>query len=169
MGSGGFQAARPLDVFVSQEEAAAVCAQITFLFRDHGSRTARNRARLAFLIDSWGVARFRQELQQRMGRPLAAAGRDARGSRHADHMGITRQKQAGLNAVGLVVPVGRITSDQLFELARLAEAYGSGDIRVTTSQNVIVPNVPDAKLADLGREPLLASCRQSLTARSGVS
>ena len=156
MGSGGFQAARPLDVFVSQEEAAAVCAQITFLFRDHGSRTARNRARLAFLIDSWGVARFRQELQQRMGRPLAAAGRDARGSRHADHMGITRQKQAGLNAVGLVVPVGRITSDHLFELARLAEVYGSGDIRVTTSQNVIVPNVPDAKLADLGREPLLA-------------
>ena len=70
-----------------------------------------------------------------------------------------RQKQAGLNSVGLVVPVGRVTADQLFELARIAETYGSGDIRVTTSQNVIVPNVPDGALAALGREPLLAELR----------
>ena len=159
MGSGGFQAARPLNVFVPQEEAVAVCSQITFIFRDHGSRTARNRARLAFLIDAWGVARFREELEQRMGRPLRPAGRDARGSRHVDHLGVMKQKQAGLNSVGLVVPVGRITTDQLFELARIAETYGTGDIRVTTSQNVIVPNVPDANLPVLGREPLLAELR----------
>jgi ferredoxin-nitrite reductase len=156
MGSGGFQAARPLDVFVPPEDAVDVCSQITFLFRDHGSRTARNRARLAFLIDAWGVARFRQELEERMGRTLPAAGRDARGSRHVDHLGVAKQKQAGLNAVGLVVPVGRITADQLVELARIADTYGTGEVRVTTSQNVIVPNVPDGRLPALGREPLLA-------------
>jgi NAD(P)H-dependent nitrite reductase large subunit len=156
MGSGGFQAARSLDVFATQEEAVDVCSQITFIFRDHGSRTARNRARLAFLIDAWGVARFRQELELRMGHSLRAAGRDARGSRHVDHLGVARQRQRGLNSVGLVVPVGRITADQLFELARIAETYGTGDIRVTASQNVIVPNVPDASLPALGREPLLA-------------
>jgi NAD(P)H-dependent nitrite reductase large subunit len=155
MGSGGFQAAQPINVFATQEEASAVCAEITLIFRDHGSRTARNRARLAFLIERWGVARFRRELEQRMGRPLHAAGRDARGSRHADHLGVVRQKQQGLNSVGLAVPVGRITTDQLFELARIADAYGTGDIRITTSQNVIVPNVPDARLPELGREALL--------------
>ncbi len=155
MGSGGFQAAQPLNVFVSQEEEAALCAEITLIFRDYGSRTVRTRARLSFLIDAWGVARFRGELQQRLGRPLHEAGRDARGSRHVDHLGVGRQKQKGLNSVGLAVAVGRITTDQLFELARLAETYGTGDIRITASQNVIVPNVPDARLPDLGRETLL--------------
>jgi NAD(P)H-dependent nitrite reductase large subunit len=155
MGSGGFQAAKPLNVFVPPAEAAAVCAQIVFIFRDHGSRKARNRARLSFLVDAWGIERFRRELEQRMGRPLLAAGKDARGAKHADHLGIVKQKQTGLNAVGLAVPVGRITTAQLFELARVAETYGNGDIRVTMAQNVIVPNVPDALLPRLGGEPLL--------------
>jgi ferredoxin-nitrite reductase len=155
MGSGGFQAAKPLNVFVRPEDAAAVCAEITFIFRDHGSRKARNRARLAFLVDAWGIERFRRELEQRIGRPLSPAGKDARGARHVDHLGIVKQKQAGLNAIGLAVPVGRITTAQLFELARVADTYGSGDIRMTMGQNVIVPNVPDALLPALGREPLL--------------
>lgn len=155
MGSGGFQAARPLNVFVTKENAARLCAEITRIFRDHGFWTARNRARLAFLIDAWGVEKFRRELERRMGRPLDPAGRDARGSNHTDHLGIVKQRQPGLNYVGLVVPVGRITADQLFKLADLAEAYGTGDIRLTTGQNAIVPNVPDAKLPAIVGEPLL--------------
>jgi len=155
MGSGGFQAAQPLNVFVPVEEAAALCAQVTLIFRDYGSRAARNRARLAFLIGAWGVARFRRELETRAGRPLEPAGRDARGSKHADHLGIVKQKQAGLSYVGLAVPVGRIKTDQLMALARIADTYGNGDLRITTAQNVIVPHVPDARLAALIKEPLL--------------
>jgi NAD(P)H-nitrite reductase large subunit len=159
MGSGGFQAAKSLNVFVRVEEAANLCAQVTLIFRDNGSRAARNRARLAFLIESWGVARFRRELEQRVGYPLRSAGKDVRLSRHADHLGVAKQKQPGLNYVGLAVPVGRITADQLSGLAQLAETYGSGDLRLTTSQNVIVPNVPDANVAAFVREPLLRELR----------
>ena len=57
------------------------------------------------------------------------------------------------------MPVGRITTNQLFEAARIADAYGTGDIRITTSQNVIVPNVPDARLPEAGREALLGELR----------
>ena len=159
MGSGGFQSAKPINVFAPKEEAATVCAHITLLFRDHGSRTARNRARLAFLIESWGVERFRRELERRVGRPLRAAGRDARGSKQADHLGIVKQKQPGHSYIGLAVPVGRVTAEQLFELARVADTYGTGDIRLTTAQNVIVPNVADAQLSALVREPLLRGLR----------
>jgi ferredoxin-nitrite reductase len=159
MGSGGFQSARPLNVFATQEEAARLCADITLLFRDHGSRTARNRARLAFLIDAWGVERFRRELEQRAGRPLRVAGSDARASRHTAHLGIVKQRQPGLNYVGLAVPVGRVSTEQLFDLARIAETYGDGDIRLTMAQNVIIPNVADAKLPSLLREPLLGELR----------
>jgi NAD(P)H-dependent nitrite reductase large subunit len=155
MGSGGYRLASPLDVFVSLEDAVELCCQVTFIFRDHGLRATRTKARLAFLIEAWGVPKFRAELERRMGRQLPLAGKDLRGARTADHLGIVKQQQPGLNYVGLAVPVGRITDAQLFGLARTAEKYGSGDARLTTSQNVIIPNVPDDKLADLVAEPLL--------------
>ena len=69
----------------------------------------------------------------------AAGKRHARVAAHADHLGVVRQKQAGLNYVGLAVPVGRITLDQLFDVARLADEYGNGEVRLTTAQNVIIP------------------------------
>jgi len=159
MGSGGYRIASPLDVFVRPEEAASLCAHVTLIFRDHGFRASRTRARLAFLIEAWGVAKFRAELQRRTGRPLLRSGKDKRGAAHADHLGVVRQKQAGLNYVGLAVAVGRITLAQLFDLARLADEYGNGEARLTTEQNVIIPNVPDEKLAALVAEPLLRELR----------
>jgi NAD(P)H-nitrite reductase large subunit len=155
LGSGGLRLATPLGVFVRPEQAASVCSHITLLFRDHGSRRARNRARLAFLIEDWGVDRFRRELERRLGERLLGPGKDVRNSKHADHLGITRQKQPSLYAVGLSVPVGRITADQLSGIARVAEMYGSGDVRITTAQNLIVPNVEEARVQALTAEPLL--------------
>src|SRR5205814_2355356 len=79
----------------------------------------------------------------------------AHGERVADHVGVFRQRQPGLNYVGLKTPVGRITADQLLELARLAEVYGAGELRVTPLQNVLLPHVPDGRLGSLLEEPLL--------------
>src|SRR5207248_11318216 len=106
MGSGGFTPARSLDVFVTPEEAAEVCAQITLLFRDHGPRETRSRARLAFLLEDWGLERFRAALEQRLGYPLERAGRDAQTAHHSDHLGVAPQRERGIYSVGLAVPVG---------------------------------------------------------------
>jgi ferredoxin-nitrite reductase len=154
-GSGGPTLAESLDAFVRPDEAAEVCAAVALLFRDHGPREARSRARLAFLVDEWGAERFRKELEVRLGRPLPARGRDARSRVVTDHVGVFRQREAGLSYVGLKTPVGRITGDQLVELARLAEAYGRGELRVTPLQNVLLPHVSDARLGALLDEPLL--------------
>jgi nitrite reductase (NADH) large subunit len=162
-GSGGYRPASNIDVFVLPDEAAEMCSYITFIFRDHGSREARNRARLAFLLDDRGEAWFRRELERRWGRPLRTAGKDQRKGGHSDHVGIYRQKQPGLNYVGLLVPVGRITTDQMRGVADVAERYGAGEIRLTTGQNVIITGVPDAKLGDLTQEPLLKELRYDPT------
>ncbi len=154
-GSGGYTPAANLDVFVAPSEAAELCKQITFIFRDHGARETRTRARLAFLIEDRGVPWFRRELERRAGRRLPAAGADQRKKKHTDHVGVFRQKQAGLNYVGLCVPVGRITTKQMRGMADLADRYGTGEIRLTVGQNVILPGVPDAKIGDLTEEPLL--------------
>ena len=154
-GSGGPRFATALDAFVTPEEAAEVCAAIALIFRDHGPREARSKARLAFLVDEWGGPRFRRELEARLGRALPPAGRDARAAKTTDHIGIFRQREPGLNYVGLKTPVGRVRGDQLVELARLAERYGRGELRLTPSQNVLIPHIPDALVGELTREQLL--------------
>lgn len=155
MGSGGFTIASALDVFVEPAQAAEVVVQITKIFRDYGARDSRAKARLAFLIEKWGVPRLREEVAARLGRELEPSGEDQRTSRHTDHLGTNLQKQPGLRSVGLCVPTGRINPDQMEELARLADAYGDGQIRFTTGQNAIIPNVPADCVEELLREPLL--------------
>jgi len=154
-GSGGPTLAASLDAFVLPEDAAEVCATIALIFRDHGPREARSRARLAFLLEERGAAWMREELVARLKRPLPPAGRDARVVTATDHVGIFRQRQPGLNYVGLKTPVGRLTGEQLLELARLTERYGRGELRFTPLQNVLLPHVPDASLGQLTQEPLL--------------
>ena len=154
-GSGGPRFATDLDAFVVPGEAADVCAAIALIFRDHGLREARSKARLAFLVDEWGGQRFREELEARLGRVLPPAGRDARRATTTDHLGIFRQREPGLNYIGLKTPVGRVTGDQLLELARLAERYGRGELRFTPSQNVLIPHIPDGLVGALTQEPLL--------------
>ena len=154
-GSGGPRFATPLDAFVRPEETAEVCAAIALIFRDHGPRESRSKSRLAFLVDEWGGPRFRAELEARLGRPLPSAGRDARSAAAADHVGIFRQREPGLSYAGLKTTVGRVTGDQLLELARLSEEYGRGELRFTPGQNVILPHIPDARLGDFTQEPLL--------------
>lgn len=159
MGSGGYTPASSLDVFVRPEDAAALCSDIVLLFRDHGPRDVRNKARLAFLLQEWGMEKFRRELERRTGHPLLSAGKDMRSKKKTDHIGIFRQKQPGLNYVGLVVPTGRITSRQLVAVADLAERYGNGEIRLTPGQNLLIRDVPDQRIADLTEEPLLKELR----------
>ena len=74
---------------------------------------------------------------------------------HEDHVGIKPQKREGLRSVGLSVVTGRLNPDQMTELARLADQYGSGNVRLTTGQNVILPDVPVHRAPALLREPLL--------------
>lgn len=155
MGSGGFTPAQSLDVFVRQQEAAATCRALALVFRDFGPRETRSHARLAFLLDEWGLERFRAAVEERVGVSLRRGGEDARSTRRVDHIGITPQRQTGLSAVGLLVPVGRVSSVQLREAARLADEYGAGELRLTPGQNLIIPHVSNTHLPALLAEPLL--------------
>jgi ferredoxin-nitrite reductase len=159
-GSGGYRPATPLDVFVRPEDAAAVCAEITRIFRDHGSRATRVRARLAFLVEDRGIAWVRAELARRFDRPLHKAGTDMRKKTHVDHLGINPQKRSAredgpqLYFAGMMVPVGRISTRQIRGVADLAERYGNGAVSVTTGQNLVIANIPESRLGALMDEPL---------------
>src|SRR2546428_7047373 len=80
-GSGGYRIATRLGIFVPPEEAPELCRAIVLLFRDHGSRAARNKVRLALLVEEWGEGEFPDALAGRLGGPLPRAGGGARGTK----------------------------------------------------------------------------------------
>jgi ferredoxin-nitrite reductase len=155
MGSGGFTIASSLDWFIEPDQAHDVVIQIIKLFHDEGRRGPRTQCRLAFLLEDWGIDRFRKELVNRLGWEPLAAGKDARSDGHNDHFGVRRQKQPGVYSVGVRLNVGRIGHESLRELARMADEYGNGEIRLTTGQNAILVNIKEEHLDDLIGEPLL--------------
>jgi ferredoxin-nitrite reductase len=126
------------------------------VYRDNGPRENRQKCRMMHLINEWGIEKFRAEVEKQLGHPLEpAAEKDEIDWEKRDHIGVYRQKQPGLNYIGLHVPVGRLYADEMFELARLAEVYGSGEIRLTVEQNLIIPNISDSRLDPFLKEPLL--------------
>lgn len=151
--------ASPLDVFVEPPGVIPLVLALLRVYRDHGLREVRTKARLKWLLEAWGPARFREVLEEYLGAALLPAGHDERIRVAGDHLGVRPQRQAGVYAVGLHVPVGRITAGQLLQLADIADTYGRGDIRLTTGQNVIIPHVAEGALRELLGHPLLRDLR----------
>ncbi|MBF2098068.1 MAG: ferredoxin--nitrite reductase, partial [Gloeomargaritaceae cyanobacterium C42_A2020_066] len=161
-----------LDAWVAPDEVVDLCGAVLRVYRDHGLRLNRQKARLMWLIDEWGLDGFREAVVIQFGRPLQrAAPHTAVDQPKRDLVGILPQKQFGLKTVGLHVPVGRLTALDLFQLAQLADQFGSGELRLTVEQNVLLPNVPTSYLNRLLAEPLLErfSPHPSLLARGLVS
>ncbi len=147
--------AQPLDAFIGIDETIALTLAALDVYRDHGLREKRQQSRLKWLLREWGLARFRDAVETQYGQPLARAGESLTTRHGGDHIGIVRQRDADLRAVGCLVPVGRITADDLIAFARLAQRYGSSELRLTVQQNLLIPNVPAARLDALLAEPLL--------------
>ncbi|HEX7632326.1 MAG TPA: NirA family protein, partial [Lacunisphaera sp.] len=133
-----------------------VAAAMVRVFRENGDRTDRKKARLKYLLEKWGgFPRFLEETQKKLAFPLVHAPRECAEPRHPvvkhGHLGAYKQSQPGLNYVGIGVPVGRMTVKQMRRLADLADHYGKGELRLTVWQSLIIPQVPDAFVATLGR------------------
>jgi ferredoxin-nitrite reductase len=156
--------ARDIDVWVPADQAADVAHGMSALFREYGDREDRFNARIKFLMDEWGPEKMRQVLQDEfVDFELETAGEDMRDqytynsggqTGHNDHVGINEQPD-GNYYVGLNVLVGRMGAEDTLELAELADKYGSGEVRLTQRQNVIIMDVPEDELEDLKSEPLL--------------
>jgi sulfite reductase (ferredoxin) len=143
--------AQRLGAFVPAERVPEVWTAVTCLFRDYGYRRLRSRARLKFLVADWGTERFREVLEREYlrGNGLADGPRPpapAPGSR--DHVGVHRQ-QDGLYYVGVAPHTGRTSGTQLWQVADLAEEYGSGRVRTTVEQKLLILDVPEERVADL--------------------
>jgi sulfite reductase (ferredoxin) len=145
-----------LDAFVRPDQAITAARGVTEIFRDQQVlRESRERARMKYLFmrEGWTPERFLEELHRRIGFKLdPAAPENVPDDILRDHTGIHPQRNPELMYVGASVLRGRLSGEQLEAAAELAEKFGSGSLRATVSQNLVIVDVPRAKAGELVRE-----------------
>lgn len=135
-----------LGVHIGADDVVDVCHQICAIFRDHGPRQSRAHARLKFLLAEWGPAKFRAELESRLRRSLTdGAAPDVPVNDNRAHIGIHTQKQPGFYYAGAATNRGRLSGTHMLAVAELARKHAGGRIRLTTTQNLVLLDVPESE------------------------
>lgn len=145
--------AQRLGAWVPLEDVPEVWHGVTSIFRDHGYRRLRNKARMKFLVQDWGPEKFRDVLEtEYLGRRLHDGPTPTvpDGTRR-DHVGIHEQHD-GKVWVGATTIGGRVGADGLFRLADIAEEVGSTRVRFTPHQKVLVLDVPKERSEGVAKE-----------------
>lgn len=154
--TGHQQLARDAGILIKPAELVAVAVAMIRVFAENGDRTDRKKARLKYLIDRWGLPKFLDATQQKLAFPLVNVPLEKCRRRPPPlphgHIGVYRQKQKGKNYIGVVIPVGVMSSRQMRRLADLAAHYGSGQLRLTPWQNLLIPDIPDGFVETVKRQ-----------------
>ncbi|MGL4262244.1 MAG: NirA family protein, partial [Afipia sp.] len=172
--------ARDTGVILKPQEATEVADRIVRVFIENGDRTNRNKARLKYVLDSWGFDKFVAAVEEKLGRKLARVPAEVIAPRPAydrlAHIGVHPQKQAGLNWIGVALKLGRLSPEQIRGLAKLSVDFGDGDIRLTVWQNLLISGVADANVATvtaaieaLGLATTTSALRAGLIACTGAT
>ncbi|MFE4639056.1 nitrite/sulfite reductase [Streptomyces sp. NPDC056773] len=136
-----------LGTWVSLDEVPDVYEGVISIFRDYGYRRLRTRARLKFLVADWGPAKFRQVLEDEyLKRELTDGPAPEQPSgQWRDHVGV-HQQQDGKFYVGFAPRVGRVDGATLVKIADVATQHGSGRLRTTAEQKMIVLDIEADKV-----------------------
>jgi ferredoxin-nitrite reductase len=138
-----------LNVFLKDDdEVLKVCAAITELYRDFGNRENRRKSRIKFLVDEWGIEKYREEIEKKIGYKLTPYLNPQVVEINSDVLGIHKTKIPGINFIGVPIKVGRLSGEELHKLCDIAEKFGSGNLRCTNKQNILILGVPDANVKE---------------------
>jgi sulfite reductase (ferredoxin) len=144
-----------IPAFIQQSQALAVVEAVVRIFREQTElRENRTRARIKYLFmrHGWTAESMLEAIETKLGYKLDApvdAPELIADDIYRDHIGITPQRQPGLSTVGASVLRGRLSGDQLAALSDLADQFGDGQLRCTIMQNILIPNVPHSRTAEL--------------------
>ena len=144
-----------IPAFIRQDQALTVITATAEIFREQQElRENRTRARLKYLFmrHGWTAESFLAALEAKVGYtldPNPASEDVIPADIYRDHIGVSRQREQGLSAVGASVLRGRLSGEQLEQLADLSEQFGSGELRTTIMQNILIVNVPNDRTTAL--------------------
>jgi sulfite reductase (ferredoxin) len=141
--------AQRLGTWVSLDDVPEVWKGVVSIFRDYGYRRLRTRARLKFLVNDWGAAKFREVLEtEYLGRALPDLEAPVSPETPVDHIGVHPQTD-GLFYVGVAATVGRISGTLLNQVADIVEGHGSDRVRTTPMQKLVVLDIAEDKVESL--------------------
>ena len=162
----------PADMWIPADRNSVVtlAEAILRIFRDESERKDRQKARLMWLVEKYGVAEFKQAVIDEINsydrgvtvsnaQPISTGPFERR-----ELLGVHKQPQDGKSRVGVLVPTGRLSVKECREIADLADSYSGGEIRLTVEQNIILPNVDDDKVKSLLKEKALNDGRLKVNA-----
>ncbi|HVY17277.1 MAG TPA: NADPH-dependent assimilatory sulfite reductase hemoprotein subunit [Rhodopila sp.] len=125
--------------FCPPEQAIEVAEKVVTVQRDYGDRSNRKHARVKYTIDTMGLARFVELVNERLGKPLSPA-RDFAFTSNGDRLGWAEDED-GIAHFTLFVENGRIKGDMLAALHDIA-TMDVGRFVMTPNQNLILADIP---------------------------
>ena len=144
-----------IPVFIPQSKAVEVVEAVLRIFKEQTElRENRTRARLKYLFmrHGWTAETMLEAIEAKLGTKLDPSPVEedvVPDDVYRDHIGVTPQRQAALSAVGASVLRGRLTGEQLIQLADLAEEFGDGHLRATIMQNILIANIPNSRTREV--------------------
>lgn len=143
--TGHKQFAKDCGILIKPGQCLAVAGAMIRVFVENGDRTNRGKSRLKYLIDKWGDQKFVDETEKKLDFQfvkLALHECEARRPiRRHGHLGVHAQIQDGLSYIGVRIPVGKLLPEQMKAIANIARRFGTGEIRLTVWQNLLIPHV----------------------------
>lgn len=137
--------ARPLEIFIKPDEVFEVTKALAEIHRDHGNRESKPKARFKWLVETWGIEKLRGELEEKLGRELDRYEFEGPRISGEEHLGVQKQRQAGY-FINIPLVGGGLSSEKMRSIADLADDFGSGELRLTPYQNLILINIREDKV-----------------------
>ena len=128
--------------YLPADKAVEVSEEVVKIQRDFGDRTERKHARMKYTIDDRGIEWFKKEIESRLGYEIAPA-REVIFDSNADLYGWT-ETEDGKSQLTIFIENGRVVDKDGYELRsglREIAKIHTGDMRLTSNQNIIVAGV----------------------------
>jgi len=142
-----------LNAFIPQDKAYDVVQAVVEIFREQDVlRESRTHARIKYLFmkHGWTAEKMLAAIEEKLGYKFDPSEEGpVVDDVYRDHVGTHGQKQEGLSYIGATVLNGRLNPSQLHALASLSETHGDGQLRATIGQNIVLVNIPNAKVSEV--------------------
>ncbi len=135
---GGNKRFHETDALIDKSDCVAAIAALAQGYLNYVRQSQiQKKPRMRDLLKDWGVEKYLDQVSFQFDR----SSKDSIPITQSQHLGIQAQKQAELSYVGIALKLGRLSIAQFQGLIQLSEAYGSGELRLTPWQSILLPNI----------------------------
>lgn len=142
------------EIVIPEAKCISVLAALTSAYLEYTKNQPLiegKKPRLRHLLADWGVEKYLEQIQHNLPFALqrsSIASSDKSIPNH-QHLGIHPQQQSGFSYIGIALPLGKLESKQLRNLANLAQNFAGGTLRLTPWQNLLISDIPNSRICEV--------------------